>query len=194
MTRSAYDYGLNDLQMQNFTVRSTTGTDRLQFRVWGGSLRVSVIKEKDFKAIYELTIGMSKIPIIRKLIAQVAKSSPDSKYPAVFSTYDRDTKKWNTECVLSFIKDDKNMYRIEIQWKGNKYEFILRGPSGISYGSDPMGEAERSAIELETLDMYIKDYVPAQTILTNKRRNIGGASNKSGDTAKSNNIEEFFGN
>lgn len=198
MSDDKYAYGLNDLSMHNVSLKSTTGTDRLVFRVWGGSLRLSVMKEKEFKPIFEKTIALNKIPIIQKMISQVAKASPDSKFPCVFSTWDPQLKKWSTESVISFVKDDKNVYHVEVQWKGNKFDFILKGPYGVSFGSDPMSDAERSALELETLDNYIKQIVPTQIVLTNKRRvnpasgNNSSSSNSGGGDTES--LNDFFNN
>ena len=171
------DYGLGDLMFQGQKVRTTTGNENLNFRVWGGSLRVSIVKDKEFKAAFERPIPATKVTIIKHLIDKVKKASPGAKYPMVCSAYNRETKQWATDYVLTFLKDDKNIYHIEIQWKGNKFDCVLKGPGGIAFGSDPMTDAEKSAIELETLLDWLTYIAPIQCLLTNKKRDFDSSVN-----------------
>jgi hypothetical protein len=170
-------YGLADLTYTGQKIRSTTGNENLNFRVWGGALRVGIVKDKEFKATFERSLAASKVTIIKHLIDKVKKASPGSKFPMVCSVYNRDTKQWATDYVLTFLKDDKNVYHIEIQWKGNKFDCVLKGPGGIAFGSDPMSDAEKSAIELETFLDWLNYVAPVQCILTNKKREFDGSVN-----------------
>ena len=179
----ANEYGLGDLSFKGQTIRTSTGTENFKMTVWGGSLRVNITKEKEFKPIFERTISPDKITIIKHTIQKIMKASPNTKLPLVFSSFDREQKKPVIDFVLTFLKDDKNLYHIEMQWKGNKFDCLLKGPFGVAYGSDPMTDVERSAIELETLYDWISYIVPIQSILTNRKREFDGSTNGSSYTA-----------
>lgn len=178
-------YGLGDLTFNGQRVRSTTGNESLNFKVWGGSLRVNVTKEKEFKPMFEKALAPNKVVVIKHLIDKVKKASPGSKFPMVCSEYKKDTKQWAVDYVLTFIKDEKNIYHIEIQWKGNKFDCVLKGPSGIAFGSDPMSDADKSNIELETLSNWLTYIAPVQCLLTNKKRDFDPSVNGSSYTANS---------
>ena len=176
-------YGLGDLTFKGQSIRTSTGTETFQMKVWGGMLRVNITKEKEFKPIFERPIAPDKVTIIKHTIQKIMKASPNTKMPLVFNTYDREAKKSVIDFVLTFLKDDKNLYHIEMQWKGNKFDCTLKGPFGVSIGSDPMSEADRSAIEIETMYDWICSVVPIQCVLTNKKREFDSNANGASYTA-----------
>lgn len=179
----ANDYGLGDLTFKGQVIRTSTGTETFQMKVWGGSLRVGIVKEKEFKPIFERALAPDKTTIIKHTIQKIMKASPNTKMPLVFSMYDREQKKPVIDFVLTFLKDDKNLYHIEMQWKGNKFDCLLKGPYGVSISSEAMTDPEKSAIELETLYDWLCHIVPIQCILTNKKREFDANANGSSYTA-----------
>ena len=193
-------YGLGDLNFNGQKMKTVTGNESFHMKVWGGSVRVNITKEKEFKPLFERALTPDKLTIVKRQIHQVMKASPGSKFPIVFSTWDREQKKSVIDYVLTFVKDDKNMYHIEMQWKGNKFDTLLKGPFGVSLGgSDGMSDAEKSSIELETLLDWITTVAPVQCILTNRRREFDASQNGSTYTANkgvtkesSNPDDEFF--
>ena len=197
---AAQQYGLGDLNFNGQRIKTVTGNETFQMKVWGGSVRVNITKEKEFKPIFERSLSPDKLTIVKRQIHQVMKASPGSKFPIVFSTWDREQKKSVIDYVLTFIKDDKNMYHIEMQWKGNKFDTLLKGPFGVSLGGpDGISDADKSAIELETLLDWITSVAPIQCILTNRRREFDANQNgntytvnKGASKESSNPDDEFF--
>ena len=196
-------YCLGDLSFTSQRIRSTAGSESLVFRVWGGSLRIGVVKEKEFKPIFEKSLAPNKVTMLKSIITKIKHASPGAKFPLVCSTYAKETKSWSIEYVITFLKDDKNVYHIEIQWKGAKYDCVLKGPGGVAYGSDPLSDADKSAIELETLYDWLTTIAPIQCVLSNKKRefdpSVNGASyvantgaSKGGGAPVSSSDEDFF--
>ena len=177
-------YGLGDLMFNGQRIRTATGHETFQMKVWGGAVRVNITKEKEFKPLFERSLSPDKLTIIKRQIQSIMKASPGSKFPIVFSTWDREQKKPVIDFVLTFLKDDKNMYHIEMQWKGNKFDCLLKGPFGVSVGGpDGMSDAEKSSIELETMLDWITHVAPIQCLLTNRRREFDQSQNGSTYTA-----------
>ncbi len=183
---AATPYTIGDLAFNGLRVKSVTGTENFQMKVWGGSLRVNITKEKEFKPIFERALTPAKVTVVKKMIEKIKTSSPGTKLPIVFSEWDRVEKKSAIDFVLTFLKDDKNMYHVEMQWKGNKYDCLLKGPFGISYGSDPMSEADKSAIELDTMLDWLNTVMPMQVILSNKKREFDASANGKSYNANNN--------
>lgn len=179
----ANEYGLGDLSFKGQIIRTVTGTETFQMKVWGGAFRVGIVKEKEFKPMFERALAPDKVTILKHTIQKIMKASPNTKIPLVFSQYDREQKKPVIDFVLTFLKDDKNLYHIEMQWKGNKFDCLLKGPFGVAYGSEPMTDAERSAIEIETMYDWICNIAPFQCMFTNRKREFDGNANGSTYTA-----------
>ena len=197
---AAQQYGLGDLNFNGQKIKTVTGNENFQMKVWGGMVRVNITKEKEFKPVFERSLSPDKLTIVKRQIHQVMKASPGSKFPIVFSTWDREQKKSVIDYVLTFIKDDKNMYHIEMQWKGNKFDCLLKGPFGVSLsGNDGLSDAEKSSIELETMLDWMNTVAPIQCILTNRRREFDQSqngntytANKGASKESSNPDDEFF--
>lgn len=163
------DYGLGQLSMSSVRFPTTTKNEEIRFVVWGGRFRINVTKNGEMRPIFEFICTGEKGTVIRKIVERVIKASPGTRYPIIFSTWDNNERKFKPSHALTFLKDDKNVYRVELKYKGVTYESIIRGPSGISFGSEVMSEAEKSSFGIENLLDYITNVVRIQEILTNKK-------------------------
>lgn len=170
-------FDLGDLTFKVHQYKSATGTEQLKFRVWGGEVRLGVYKDGEFKPIFERPLNDEKLFILVSRIEELIKASPDFKDPIVFSSMDRETKKIAPEWVLVLVKDAKMVYHIEVQIKGGKYDFPLKGPFGISYGSNPLQEAEKSAISLKALVNWFKTRAPLECVVSNKKKDPSSFNN-----------------
>lgn len=179
----ANEYGLGDIAFRGQTIKTTSGTETFQMKVWGGMLRVNITKNKEYKPIFERPLSAEKTTVIKQVIQKILKASPNTKMPIVFSAYDQDNKKPVIDFVLTFLKDDSNIYHVEMQWKGNKFDCVLKGPYGVAYGSDPMNDAEKSEIELLTMYDWLDRVAPMQCVLTNRKREFDAKANGSSYTS-----------
>lgn len=194
MAESKWDYGLGDLQQHRVSIKSASGTDRLEIKVWGGTLRFGVYHDKEYRPYFERPITLPRIPLVMDALDKLPKLSPGVKYPLVLSVWDNVEKKFAMDWVLTFLKDTSNIYHIEVQWKGNKCDFALKGPFGVSYGSDPMKDDEKSAVGLEELVYYLKYIAPVQMTTTNKRRvpdGAGGGKSGGGKNDTTDDVGDF---
>ena len=163
------DYGLGKLSFTQIKFETSTKTEEIRFSCWGGRFRIGVVKKGEFRPIYEFIASGDKGLVVRRMLEKIAKSSPGTRLPIVFSAWNKDERAWKPAHVLTFGKNDKNVYYVELQWKGSKYEATIKGPAGIALGSDSMSEAERSAYGLDYLIDYVTNTVRLQEILSNKK-------------------------
>jgi len=170
------DFGLGQLSMSSVRLPTVTQNEEIRFVCWGGRFRVNVTKKNDLRPIFEFTCNAEKGLVIRRIIERVMKASPSTRYPIIFSAWDNNERKYKPSHALTFIKDDKNVYRIELKYKGVTYESVVRGPAGIAFGSEAMSEAEKSSFGMEYLLDYITNTVRLQEILTNKKMERPGGN------------------
>lgn len=188
------DFGLGQLSMSSVRLPTTTKNEEIRFVCWGGRFRINVTKNGEMRPIFEFICNGEKGIIIRRVIERVIKASPGSRYPIIFSTWDNNERKFKPSHALTFVKDDKNCYRVELKYKGVTYESLVRGPSGIAFGSEAMSDAEKSSFGMDYLLDYVANTVRVQEILTNKKmeRPGGSAPANSSTPAPANDDADFF--
>lgn len=192
-------FDLGDLTLPKFTVRSADGTkDRLEFKVWGGRIRVGIVKDGDYKSFFERPLDQKKLVLVKQELTKLMKAGPDSKYPLVFSSWDPEAKKASTDWVLVGLKDNKLVYGIEIHAGGNIYKFTMKGPFGVSRGSEPMSEADKSEVDLHALLEFLSLDAVVASMLSNKKRAPGSykqggvGSSGGGSSSAMNTSDDYF--
>lgn len=164
-------FDLGDINWPKFSIRSADGTkDRLEFKVWGGRLRVGIVKDGDFKSFFERPLDSKKLALVKMELSKLFKAGPDSKFPLVFSSWDPEAKKASTDWVLVGLKDSKMVYGIEIHTGGNIHKFAMKGPFGVSRGSDIMNDGDKSEIDLQALLDFLSMEGPIAAMFSNKKR------------------------
>lgn len=182
-------YGLADLSFTPFKMKCANGVDEMSFRVWGGMLRVEVrnTKSQDFKPVFSKSINMQLLTMLCAQMNRIKSASPETNLPMVLQRYNPEQKHWDTDWVISFQKDNKMVYHIIIQTKGNKYDAVLKGPGGVAYGSEPISDGDKSQIALATLENYFKRDVPIQVAMTSKKREFNSNNGGGNGGAPANN-------
>ena len=190
----AADYGLGQLSMSSVRIPTTTKNEEIRFVCWGGRFRINVTKTGDLKPIFEFICNGEKGLAVRRVMERILKASPGTRYPIIFSAWDNNERKFKPSHALTFVKDDKNVYRVELKYKGVTYEAVVKGPSGISFGSDAMSEAEKSSFGMEYILDYVANTVRIQEILTNKKMERTGSapSAPSAQSSTPGSDEDFF--
>lgn len=165
----ATDYGLGQLSMTSVRLPTNTKNEEIRFVCWGGRFRINVTKNNEMRPIFEFICNGEKGLAIRRVMERTIKASPGTRYPIIFSTWDNNERKYKPSHALTFVKDDKNIYHVELKYKGITYDSIVKGPSGIAFGSEAMSDAEKSSFGMEYLLDYVANTVRIQEILTNKK-------------------------
>lgn len=156
-----------ELTFKPYKARSVVGNSTLSFRVFQGTIRLSINDEAN-KLLLDKPLAPNKITAIRRILHKALTISPGQKLPIIFSAYNTEVKKMEVEWVLTILKDDKQVYHICVEWAaGGKHDFMLKGPYGISFGSDPMADGEKSTLELETLIDFFTTTAPLYQVNSN---------------------------
>lgn len=99
---------------------------------------------------------------VRKLIRVLSKMmvTPGEQREAIIQTeWDQNTKQSNKVGQLTFIKDDKDMYSIEVKNKhmGAPMVFTMKAPASFNTSGDGLSMAERSELTLDAFIQKLKD-------------------------------------
>lgn len=191
-------YGLGDLRFADRKFKCATGTEEISFSVFGGSLRIGVNKTGEWKAFWSQTLNPIRQRILWDHINSLISKSPGTKDPIIFSRWDNEQKKQVPEWGIELQKDEKLVYHIVVNWKGNRYDAPIRGAYGVSFGSDNISEADASFYGIDDLRNWLNTTVPLQMVLTNKRReqngggSNGGARNNGGSNGGAAASDDYF--
>lgn len=162
-------WGLSDLTYTPFVLMGQNDV-KLSFKVFGGSTFVDVKKGNSNQSEVWKSISAIHREVILDVIDKIQDASPETRMPIVIAAWNKQDRKFATDYILEFVKDSKMVYHINVIVKGATFEFALNGPNGISIGSDPLSEAQRSMYTLRALKDWIKVRSVLQSVLSNKRR------------------------
>lgn len=153
----------------------------LNWRIWNGRVQISLFEGKG-RPRFSKSINDELLVVIRNVINELRAAPPESKRPIVVSKFDIDSKKYNTDYVLIIGKDSSMVYYMELRFKDKQGEyegkFTLKGPSGITIGSEPMKDGDKSSIKLQSFVDWLDKKVPMMQVLTNQKfdpNNRGGS-------------------
>lgn len=175
-------WGLSDLTYTPFVLMGQNDM-KLTFKVSGGSTYLDVTKvgSRQQSDVFK-SISAIHREIILDVITKMQEASPETRMPIVIAAWNKQDRKFATDYILEFVKDSKMVYHINVIVKGATYEFTLNGPSGISIGSEPLSEANRSMYTLRALKDWLKYKSVVQSVLSNKRRDPSTFRNGSRST------------
>lgn len=166
---------LDNLSPESFDLQPMGGSeDRAMFKVWNGRIRLAVHNGKTLgKPKMEILISPYVVEAIKLTIKAMEPKAPGEKQSILISEYDRDAKQYKPSSNMTFIKDDKGAWLIQITAMGATQTFAFSSPKNISMGSEPPTERDRSALAIRAFLTWLEIKAPILTVLT-KRSDTGG--------------------
>lgn len=172
-----------------------TGKNRWIFGAFRGNFNIAY-RPEGCKGKPDFGQGFTrpKYNIIKNEIAAIIKAPPESKRPIVFSKYVPEEKKYLTDFVITFVKDDSMIYHMDVNFKDGGVERSERctfmSPGGISIGSEPMSKNERSSASMESFYEWMEREAPVMFALSREKW-TPPANNNSSNSDKD--TSDFFG-
>jgi len=163
-------YCLGDLTFAPFHLSGAGTNDRCQIKVWSGTLCINITRDKENKNAFYKTLNSSLRQILLDSVETILKASPETSRPVVISSYNRETRQWVTDWIMELYKDSKMVYHLKISNKDFKYDFLFKGPSGVSIGNDPLSDAQKSEISMKDFRNFLVHHVPVQLAMSNKKK------------------------
>lgn len=173
---------LEGIRVKDWTQKDRQTNKVLAFSLWNGNISVQVYDAQNMKnKSFRKNLTDENVVVIEKLFNKVVAASPETKSSIQFTKYDPQSKQFKIDAVFTFEKDSKQCYRITVTDANTQSSnsFVLRASATMTMGSDPLSDANLSAIKLDTLKDWItnaKIWGPAtyQPIDRSKFGNRGG--------------------
>lgn len=156
----------------------------LQLSVWGGRLFFTVFGKTSTGNLFRKSIDFSQLMVLESALADLIRMPAESTQSLTFSSRNQDTHKLEPDFQLNLLKDQRQVYMIELKgMDNNKNEFsdrfssFLRGD--VVRNAEPFKPAESSSFAIKGLRHYLTMVCPTEMSLTG-RKNTPSNQNNSG--------------
>ena len=142
-----------------------------------------VVWKKDSKGRPAIKIKVSTIfarEIAKKLKGLAEGASAEGRVPLVIQKYNPDTKHFDVDSSICLVRDDKNIYSIELSGNGTGAKFEIRASQVFSDGSNPVSKEIRSMQGVRELIDVLTVQLPQANLLSTYGARGSGAGNGGG--------------
>lgn len=161
------------------TCRSEKTGNSLRISIWGARMGFTVYgKQASGGNLFRQSIDANQLIVVDSALDNLVNMPPESHQAMTFSHYDRQERKQIIDFQMNLIKDERQVYIIELKGAGNNGgefsdRFSLYLPQGITLNTEPFKPAESSSYMVKRLRQYFKMVAPTEMALTG-RKAIGG--------------------
>ena len=143
--------------------------ERLVFGCFNGGLQLAIFKPNANRPdSYKISPDM--ITEILSELQTIMRAQAGTKSYLSQDQWDVDQKKYIPSYALTFHKDDSQVYSLEVQSPGkDPIIAVIKAGGGISRGSEPLSDADKSASKMKTMFKWFDSYVPILKIFTKKK-------------------------
>jgi len=171
-----------DIKLKDWSMKDRQTNRTLAFGLWNGKISIQVYDSNAMGTkFFRRNLNDEELLLVEKVINKVMAGSPETKCSCQFQKYDFQSKQFKIEAVFSFEKDSKQCYHLSVTdcTKQQTSSFLIKAPSTMTMGSEPLNDSNLSALKVESLKDWItnaKIWAPAtvQPIDKSKFGNRGG--------------------
>lgn len=178
-------WGLSDLTYTPFVLLAPGTEFKLKFKIFNGSTYIEVVNDKTRESVLFKSLSAIYREILIDNFDIIMAAGPETRRPIVIGAWNKNERKFMTDYIIELYKDSKMIYHICVMIKGNKWDFTLNGPNGVSIGSEPLSAPDRSTYVMKALKRWFDLNAVVQSIISNKRRDPSTFRGKSRTTSES---------
>lgn len=178
-----------------YRLRNANG-DTLSLGAFNGASSF-VVWKKDAKGRPAIKIKVSPVfaaDIAKKLTELAGPNASEGRIPYVIQKYNPDTKRFEVESSICIVRDDKNIFSIELSASGSGAKFEIRANQLYSDGSAPISKEARSLNGVKELIIALTKQLPEADLLSTYGMKSGGKSDpfagKSSSTSRDNSASD----
>jgi len=159
-----------DIHLSDWVLKDQQTNNMLLLSCYDGRIQVKVRPaEKGAQPLINRRLSMYHTQFVTKVAQKIMAGSPETKIPLKWQSFDKQSKQWRLDWVMTFEKDSKMCYRIHITdaQSNQTHVFNVKGRQDISVGADIMSESDRSAAMMHDLLFWIEQarrWCPAYTL------------------------------
>jgi hypothetical protein len=167
--------------------RSEKSGNTLRISIWGSRMGFTVYgKQASGGNLFRQSIDANQLIVVDSALDNLVSMPPESHQAMTFSHYDRQERKQIIDFQMNLIKDERQVYLIELKGPANNGgefsdRFSLFLPQGVTLNTEPFKPAESSSYMVKRLRQYFKMVAPTEMALTGRKATGNfGSSAKSG--------------
>lgn len=168
------------------SARSEKTGNTLQMSVWGGRLGFTVYPKQGQGNLFKKSITRAQLLVLDSALDNLISMPPESHQNLTLLVWNNEQRKMVPDFQLNFIKDDRQVYMIELKGRGNngdtfddKFSFLMR--QDIILNAEPFKPAESSSYAVKDLRQYFKFVATSEMSITGRRYNPGATKKDSGN-------------
>ena len=164
--------------------RSEKTGNSLRISIWGGRMGFTVYGKQGAGNLFRQSIDANQLVVVDSALDNLVTMPPESHQAMTFGHYDRQERKQVVDFQMNLIKDERQVYIIELKGAGNNGgefadRFSLYLPQGVTLNTEPFKPSESSSYMVKRLRQYFKMIAPNEMSLTGRRMsgNFGKGNN-----------------
>ena len=149
-----------DVYIREFKLENRQTGESVVFKPFGGNIGVTVFGKERGQMPFKANLSDYLLVGLNKVIETIKKAPPGHKIPIKKEKWDNETKTASIDWMITLSKDDKMVYHLiltNVADGGRQFDFVFRGQFGISIGSEPATDADKSALALEEFQLWLKN-------------------------------------
>ena len=151
-----------------YSLRNKDGCT-LNLSAFNGQTSITVWTKGESKPTIKVNIGTYAASKMIKKLKELLAAPGEARVPLVFSTWNKDSKAFETDYTICLVKDDKAMYSIELSGHGTSAKFNISASQHISDGSNSTTKEMRSHEGVIELITILDKYIPIADIVSSYR-------------------------
>ncbi len=156
------------------TARSEKTGSTLQLSVWGGRLGLTVYPKQGQGNLFKKSVSRPQLQVIDTALDTLIGQPPESHQNLTLMVWDNENRKMVPDFQMNLIKDERQVYMIELKGRGNngggfedRFSFMMR--QDIILNAEPFKPAESSSYAVKDLRQYLKFTCPNEMSITGRR-------------------------
>lgn len=165
----------------------TNKNERCIFNVFRGIPSFTITKDGNMKGGTRKTLSGKTRTKMESIMRTLRQAPVDTSHSLVMSQYDRTTKKFENDYVMTFVKDNEGIYYLDIdlgQNNGGKQRFSFGRYGGVAEDGNTLKPHEQSQVSFDWFFKWFTVYLPHEVVQTNRQpltKNDSSSNNPNGN-------------
>lgn len=178
-----------ELYIRPYTLDNRASGESFNANVFRGTISFAAFSKGGGKPVFSCRLTPFLYQVMLSAFNKIRKASPETKISVKKEKFVKENtdKPWQLEWVVTFSKDAEMVYHIILTdcANGNRsFDFAFRGTGGISIGSEPMPNGDKSAFAFEAFVKWLENAMLTSTWTDEKfdpKAARGGYGNNGGN-------------
>jgi len=151
-----------ELYIRPYTLDNRASGESFNASVFRGMISFAAFAKGGGRPAFKCNLTPFLYQVFLSAFNKIRKASPETKISIKKEKFVKENteKPWQLEWVATFSKDAEMMYHIiltDCQNGNRSFDFAFRGTGGISIGSEPMPNADKSAFAFEAFAKWLEN-------------------------------------